>query len=307
MPTPEILVHANALPRMTVAGGLRVREDTAFTNASGVEKPALRKRAENDLQQASPVLSRLLLPSEAVLCVSRGAFMPNNWEQLMENHGATALGALLVITNERLIVLRTKIKGFGGWVWDRGILTVEWTSLVEAAKKGWLIGYVDLKDQANRRERFFRMSWRDMKKLRLLLSVLVPKVPGVSPAVAPGFASLCPQCLAKLSSDLYRCTQCGQLFKDENSLLARTLLIPGGSYFYTGQTLLGAVAALIETLFALGVVVSALEGLGVITAPAGAAQELALVRAGVWLAILAFIKFAGFYRARRRVKRFIPA
>jgi hypothetical protein len=310
MPTPEILVHANVLPKLTVAGGLRVREDTAFTDASGVEKSAVRKRAEQDLQQASEVLSRMLLPSEAVLYVARAAFMPNNWEQLMENHGATALGALLVITNHRLIVLRTKLKGFGGWVWDQGILTVEWTSLAQAAKKGWLIGYLDLKDQANRRERFFRLSWRDSKKLRLLLGALVPGVPGLSAAVAPGapgFAEICPKCLAKLSTDLYRCAQCGQLFKDEKSLIARTLLVPGGSYFYTGQTFLGVVGGLFEGLFTLAVVVSALEGFGVITAPSDASGDLALVRATIWLAMLTFIKFASFYRARRRVKRFIPA
>lgn len=310
MPTPEILVHPNVLPKITVAGGLRLREDTLFTDASGAEKPALRKRAEEDLQRASEVLSRLLLPSEAVLYVARGAFMPNNWEQLMENHGATALGALLVVTNDRLIVLRTKRKSFGGWSWDQGILTVEWTSLAQAAKKGWLIGYLDLKDRANQRERFFRLRWRDAKKLRLLLSVLVPQVPGLSSAVAPGapgFASLCPKCLAKLSADLYRCTQCGQLFKDEKSLLARTLLIPGGSYFYTGQKAFGVITGLFEALFALAVVASALQGFGVIPATSDGERELALVRAAVWLAILAFVKFSAFYRARRRLKRFIPA
>ena len=149
-----------------------------------------------------------------------------------------------------------------------------------------------------------------MKKLRLLLGVLVPRSPGLSAPVASSsssFASLCPKCLAKLSKDLYRCAQCGQLFKDEKALLSRSLLIPGGSYFYTGQTLLGVVAALIEGLFELSVAVSLLEGFGVIDASSEGDGKLALIRAAIWLTMLAFVKFAGFYRARRRVKRFIPA
>src|SRR5579862_7673670 len=140
MPSPDFLVHANVPPRITAVGGLLVREDTAFTDASGVEKAGIRKRAEQDLQRVAEVLSRLLQPNEAVLCVSRGAFMPNNWEQLLENHGATASRALLVLTNARLIVLRIKSSGMTGWTWDQGILAVDWTHLVQAAQKGWLIG-----------------------------------------------------------------------------------------------------------------------------------------------------------------------
>jgi hypothetical protein len=303
------------LPRIAPLAGLRVREDTAFTDASGNEKAGIRKRAEQDLQQASEVLSRMLHPGEAVLYVSRGAFMPNNWEQLLENNHGAAMGALLVLTNTRLIVLRTASNGLRGWKWDQGILSVEWAHLVQAAKKGWLIGYLILKDQKGQLERFFRMSWQDTKKLRLLLGVLVPQTPGLSiPAApgAPGFVSLCPKCLAALSPDLYRCAQCGLLFKNEKSLLARALLIPGGAYFYTGQTLLGVLAGLVEVLFVFVVIVNFLEGTHVITAvgdpgEAPPAASLSLLRAILFLMFLAFIKFGGFYRARRRVRKFIPA
>jgi hypothetical protein len=71
--------------------------------------------------------------------------------------------------------------------------------------------------------------------------------------------------------------------------------------------LLGVVAGLFETVFTLAVIVAALEGLGVITASSDAPGRLGLIRAGVWLAILALVKWGAFYRARRRVKRFIPA
>ena len=128
MAAPEIAVHSNVLPRVGSFAGLRLREDTAFTNASGVEKSSLRKRAEQDLRQAAEVLSRLMQPGETVLYVARGAFMPNTWEQLLEQHGATALGALLVLTNTRLIVLRTRLKAFTGWTWDQGI--VPWSGPV---------------------------------------------------------------------------------------------------------------------------------------------------------------------------------
>jgi len=293
-----------------------VREDTLFTDASGVEKSGIRKRAEQNLQQASEVLSRLLLPNETVLCVSRGAFMPSFWQQLLESHGTTALGALLVLTNARLIVLRIKSSGLKGWTWDQGILTVEWANLAQAARKGWLIGCLDLKDQAGRRERFFRMPWGDLKKLRLLLNVLVPQGPGLAMPVAPtaaGFVSLCPKCLAVLAPGLYQCAQCRQEFKDEKSLLTRTMLIPGGAYFYSGQTLLGILAGLIETVFILLFIVSLAEAGGLIPlAPAKAGEvaatpSFAFVEAVVFLIVVAITKFTGFYRVRPRIRKFIPA
>lgn len=317
MAAPEIPVHTNLLPRIVPFAGLRVREDTAFTDQSGSKKSGTCKRTERDLQEASEVLSRLVQPDETVLYVSRGAFMPNNWEQLLENHETTAARALLVFTNSRLIVLRIKSRGMKGWKWDQGILTVEWSNLVQAVKKGWLIGYLLLQDQTGRRERYFRMPRRDLKKVGLLLRILVPQgterpvaaVPGTS-----GFVSLCPKCLAALSPNLYQCAQCGLVFKNETSLLRRALLVPGGAYFYTGQSFLGIVMGFIEGLLILSAAADLLVASGSVTpgavntgrAPARS-PSVFFAQAAIILVSLAVIKFVGYYRARRRVRRFIPA
>ena len=308
MLTPEMAVHTNVLPRIAPFAGLQVREDTAYTDASGVEKAGLRKRAEQDLREASEILSRLVRQNETVLYLARGAFMPNNWEQLLDNHASMAAGALLAVTNTRLIALRTRSRSWKGWKWDQGILSVEWASIVEASKKGWLIGYLILKDVEGRKERFFRFRRQDLNKLRLLFSILVPQASGLSmPAasVSAGFVSLCPKCLTALSPRLWRCNECGLVFKNEKSLLMRTLLIPGGAYFYTGQTLLGIVTGFIEVLFVFAFVVQLLMTAGVI-APSGDAPP-PYVQAALVLLFLALIKLTGFYRSRRRVRNFIPA
>src|SRR5262249_52241237 len=139
---------------------------------------------------ASEVLRRILQPNETLLYLARGAFMPSTFEQMMENHWALAVGALLVLTNQRLIVLRTKSTGISGWQWDQGVLTLEWNDVAVAKKKGLLVGFFDIKDQSGRGERFFRLNWADSKKLKMLLAVLAPQSrEGMAAAGggAPGF------------------------------------------------------------------------------------------------------------------------
>jgi hypothetical protein len=315
MPAADVSVHQNARARIVPHSGLPVREDTAFTNAAGEDNKTTHKRAEADLEKAAAVLRRLLQPSEAVLYAARGAFMPNTWEQLMENHGALAVGALLVVTNQRLIALRTKSSGIAGWQWDQGILMLSWDNVALATKKGFLIGYFDVRDLNGRRERFFRLRWADAKKLRVLLGVLAPQSrEGMAAAAggAPGFTWMCPRCLAQLAEGLYQCPACGMAFRDEKTLLQRTLLIPGGAYFYVRQNLLGILTGLVEAILLVGAVLTLLASARQSgAAPAGASPRdtvsSALVTVGLFLMFLAFVKFSSYYRARRRIRQFIPA
>jgi hypothetical protein len=310
VPAADAPMHANALPRIVPSAGLKVREDTAYSDVSGVEKSGVRKRTERDLQQAAEILARLLRPDEAVLYVARGAAMPTNLEQLFE-HGTTASAALLVLTNSRIIALRTKSKGLGGWQWDQGILTAEWGSLAHAATKGWIVRYLDLKDQSGRQERFFRVRRGDAKKITFLLNVLCPQ--GAIPLPSTqGFTCLCPKCLGALSPGLYRCGQCGLVFKEEKTLWIRALLIPGGAYFYTGQNVVGVFAAFVEAALLFSAIVNVLEAAAVMPAvpdtPGSAPPTPAalITRALMLLLFVLFVKAVGIYRARRRIRKFIP-
>ena len=81
--------------------------------------------------------------------------------------------------------------------------------------------------------------------MKVLAATLLPASSGESTA-AQGMVALCPDCLAPLTERVYVCGGCGLVLKDERTLLKRSLLIPGGGYFYTGDTFLGVMELIAE-------------------------------------------------------------
>ena len=114
--------------------------------------------------------------------------------------------------------------------------------------------------------------------------------------------SLCPKCLATLTPNTYRCSQCGQLFKDEKTL-QRFLLIPGGEYFYVGQNHIGALHGLGQAMWLLAIVAVAP---GLITGRHRTNLSAALIPFGVVFLIFTIHKLAGFIPCRQLVREFIP-
>jgi len=309
MPVADAPVHANLLARIVPFAGLRVREDTLYTDASGIEKDAIRRRAEKDLRQAAEILTRLLKPNEVVLYVAHGALLPGTFDQIVSMivHfrfflPATGFsGVLLVFTNCRLIALRIKRKLTGAWNWDQGISTVEWAEVAQADQKGWVLPYVVLVNQREIKEKFWQLRRCDAAKIKLLLTVFGPSGPLAIPPTAGAFYSLCPRCLAALESGVYQCSGCGTVFKDEKSLVIRALLIPGGAYFYVGNYIPGIVSGLIETS---GLIIVAMDCVGV--ARGWTPMYVAVYDLGIW-PVLVLLKAVGIYRVRSLIRKFILA
>lgn len=312
-------VHPNLLPRIVPFIGLRVREDTAYTDPTGVERNAIRKRAEGDLRQAAEILTRLLQPNEVVLYIARGAFMPGTFEQLVSLAAhllfllqpVSFSGIMLVFTNSRLIALRTR-KKLRGWNWDHGVFKAEWTGVARASKRGWLLPYIELVNQDGTKEKFWHLRRRDAENIKLLMKTFGPTGPVIPASPAAGACcSLCPKCFAALTPGVYHCLGCGTIFKNEKNLLIRALLIPGGAYFYSGRNMLGVFSGLIETLVLMEI---GLELLAVMRVPLGVAawapgaipQEL-LMDAIKLSPTLVFLKAVGIYLAQPLVRKFILA
>jgi hypothetical protein len=291
------------LPQITPGSALSVREDVAFSDAQGQERPRVRKATDQAFSRLQEILPRVLQSREVVLYVLAAQAPLSPLAQLFlgwQAYGFTR--TILVLTNLRLLRFRIRSKGWNRWVWDQGLQSVALGDISEARVKGFFLSpQLSLHYRDGRKERYWRLRMRDAKKLKTILPPLLQNSTG---AVSPtgGMIPLCPKCLATLSPNTYRCSQCGQVFKDEKTL-RRFLLIPGGEYFYVGQNHIGALHGLAQTMWLLAVVAVVA---GLMLGPHRANLWAAAIPAGGVFAFFALHKFAGFFPCRQLVREFIP-
>jgi hypothetical protein len=214
--------------------------------------------------------------------------------------------ATLVLTNRRILHLSVTRNGS----WNRGLRSARWGDLESARIGGLLSPKLHIKYRDGKKEVYWRLRGDDGKKIRLLLEVLLLTAVGeTSPALS--MMSLCPECRAALTPGVYECPGCRLKFKDEKALLWRSLLIPGGGFFYTGHPFSGTLHFLVDLILLLEVV---LLGATAITRPlqpipgqAHADWEAALLAAVFLAVLLALHKGAVTRITRNLVRGFIPA
>ncbi|MFQ5664314.1 MAG: tetratricopeptide repeat protein [Terriglobia bacterium] len=190
MPAADFPVHPDQIPRLGSGVGVRLREDTIYTDHEGKEKKGIRKRTEKVLAKLQEPLRKVLEPHEAILYVSGPHWRASAFEQL-------------VFTNRRLLFFLVKRDGS----WTRSLRSVRWGDLAEAKVK-WLGPTLRLKYLNGKKEPYEGLRQDDAKKIKVLLAVLLPASAGeATPAQA--VASHCPDCLAALTPEVYQCSQCG--------------------------------------------------------------------------------------------------
>jgi len=303
MADPNLPIHSTRLPQITPGSALSVREDVAFSDAQGHERPRVRKATDQTFSRLQEILPRVLQSREVVLYALAAQAPISPLAQLFlgwQAYGFTR--TILVLTNLRLLRFRIRSKGWNRWVWDQGLQSVALGDISEARVKGFFLSpQLSLHYRDGRKERYWRLRMRDAKKLKTILPPLLQNSTG---AVSPtgGMIPLCPKCLATLSPNTYRCSQCGQVFKDEKTL-RRFLLIPGGEYFYVGQNHIGALHGLAQTMWLLAVLAVVA---GLMLGPHRANLWAAAIPTGGVFAFFALHKLAGFFPCRQLVREFIP-
>jgi len=151
---------------------------------------------------------------------------------------------------------------------------------------------------------------KDAKKIRAILAAVLPASRAEASA-AQEIVSLCPDCRAVLTQKIYHCQGCRLTFKDEKTLLKRTILIPGGGYLYAGYTTLGVISLFFEGLFLIEVILYMLMASGM-THPARQqdgsfpSQGDLWATAGIFLLILALRKSLEYLHGRRIIRTFLP-
>ena len=308
MPTTQIPIHSDQSVRLSSHFGILVREDVAFTNRKGVEKKSVGKRAEKVLDKLQEPLRKILEPEEAVLYIARAQILPGVFEQfLLGWYVAYLTPAMLVLTNRRLLHLSVRRNGS----WNRAVRSVRWGDLESGKTKGLLSAKLHVKYRNGKKEVYWRLRGDDGKKIRLLLEVLLPSAAGeTSPALS--MTSLCPECRGALTPGIYECPSCRLRFKDERTLLWRSILIPGGGFFYTGHAFLGTLHLLVDLIVLLELVLLGATAIGLWASKPSPGQHVAdrgaVLMAVVFLAaLLALHKGAVTRITGNLVRGFIPA
>ncbi len=311
MPARDLPIHPEHYPQIQDVDGIPLRIDTIYSNHKGAEKSGIRKNAEKALGKLGDILKKVLEPEEAILYILPGQAPIGELQQFTlgwVTYNITR--TMLVVTNRRLLAFHSKPKAFRDWDWARRVRSIRFGDLAEGQVKGFLSHYLRLQYADGRKEKYWGLRGADAKKLRLILAAAMPGRSGEATA-ARGPVSLCPTCSAALEAGMENCRQCGQFFASEKEMWKRSILFPGGGYFYTGQTGLGILDAFAESMLIGILAVMLLIAAGVPDFTAGdldpyLSQGTAAGTAGLVAVLLVLEKSITGYHGRHLVHDFLP-
>ena len=257
MPAADLRIHDSQVARTALIDSVPVRNDILFTNDKGEDKRSIQKRSEKALQKLAPALQRVLLPAETVLYIARARSSLTIVEQLTAGWWTALLAAsAIVITNKRILFFPVKHDGS----WKESVRAVQWGDLEEVKPRGLLAMNVTFKSRDGAKTTYTNFRRTDAKKIAAIATALLPAASGEMTS-AHGKVQLCPDCLNVLTQGQYFCSGCGLTFKNEKSMVMRSVFLPGGGYFYTGHPLVAILPAIIEGILAVELLVFLLAGL----------------------------------------------
>jgi Bacterial PH domain len=218
-------------------------------------------------------------------------------EQLTASLWTAMLAACaVVVTNQRILFFPVKHDG----KWRESVRAVAWGDLEEIKPKGLLVKQVTFKTRDGSKSTFTNVRSGDGKKIAAIAAVLLTSAAGEITS-AHSIVQLCPDCRGMLTAGNYQCPGCGLVFKNEKTMILRSIFLPGGGYFYTGHPLVAMLPAVVETLFLLEVLAILLVGFA---SPQAVAQLLSSI---ALLALFWALETAvTILHCRRFVREFIP-
>ena len=210
-----------------------------FTNAGGYYRKSMEKRQRKLISKVS-FLRHFMHYSEKLLFLSTGYSPVSVLEQILT--GPLFLffkRAIFIFTDKRIIHVPTRFnRGH-----RRALSQIFWSDCDHIDLRG---GTLVVTYRNGQRESFPYMSGAEVRKLQKLL----PRLPiGTGqPSEHPQRTALCPKCHHLLADGATLCPACALAFKTGFKARLRSLLLPGGGYFYSRNPLPGMVSAGIEIL-----------------------------------------------------------
>jgi PH (Pleckstrin Homology) domain-containing protein len=297
VPAADLRVHDNQPVRTTMMDGISTRTDVLFTNEKGEEKQSVQKRTQKILRKLSPALQRIILPDEAMLYAMRARSPLSVVEQLTAAWWTALLAACaIVVTNKRILFFPIKRDGS----WRESVRSVHWGDLQEIKAKGLFVKNVSFKFRNGTITTYTNFRRGDAKKLSAIASALIPPASGEQTS-AHSLIQLCPDCCGVLTQGQYSCPGCGLIFKNERTMVLRSIILPGGGYFYTGHPLIAILPAIVEAFFLVEVLLILFAGLASPKAVPNLFSVLLVL--GVFWALETGVTIL---HCRRYIREFIP-
>lgn len=267
---------------------LPVDRDTLLSDHLGRFKRGIEKR-QTQLVGKLTFLKPFLKDDEKILLVTTGCSPMSLLEQAVTGWIVYSLKrSLIVFTNRRIFHIPAK----SDLSYRYSIARIHYSDCQEISMKR---GYLDVRYKNGTKEKFLYIDRRERKKIQALLAAT--SLEGAS-SQAGGRGHLCPRCTAELVKDVYTCPSCRLVFKNFSDGRRKSILYPGGGYFYTGHPVLGIGDAITE-LFLLVIVIASL--IGVLRGDGNGLVPLAIC--GMALIIE---KAISVYHSNHFIKEYIP-
>jgi len=147
---------------------------------------------------------------------------------------------VLMFTTERLFVFPTR----GDFFPRASISFIEYGDLDRIEVSGFISkNKITLRTRRGMRERF-KLHYEDIGPR--VAAEIPDRVRVGRPTERGERAFLCPKCHSIIGRESFECSRCGTRFKSRAEALRRSMLIPGGGYFYTGEYFYGIADAIVE-------------------------------------------------------------
>jgi hypothetical protein len=217
--------------------GVPVDRESIFSDYKGRYKNRIEKR-QRKLIVKTTFIKFFLHHNECIRCLTAGYSPISVLEQLFTGLAFLFFNrAIFVFTDKRILHIPTRFNSspFGAisqiWYEDCAQLRLKGRTLVVKYKNG-------------SEEQFPYIGRKEKKKLKTLLAAieLKPKAAGNLNARV----NLCPSCTNILDAKSPVCPTCKLKFKSGFQAKLRSLLLPGGGYFYNRHAVLGTMLGIAE-------------------------------------------------------------
>jgi len=229
--------------------GKPIDRDIIFSNHRGVYKKSVEKRQRRMLIKIS-FINDFLEKGELIRLIAGGYAPLSRLERFLLRYLTVfQRRALFVFTDRRVLFVPTTFT----YGYRHSVAEIRYANCKNIRVIGQSLRF-NFHNEGF--EQFPYIGRKERRKLRAVLSGLDL---GAGPTEAPHMTYLCARCGAAIPDASASCPRCRLRFWTAAEAGKMALLIPGGGYFYMGNTLYGVAAAALELLLAVLLVLSVVD------------------------------------------------
>ena len=198
------------------------RLETMFPKLEGWGAKGDIKRKGKFIREVEPVLKQMLHPDEQVLYLAKGVQYSFAEQYFMGIWAMTINQTVFVLTNVRLLMIRTNSKGR-----PKETFWMVYYSQIEKFKGG-LTGMMNLKLADGKKLSFSGFAKTDRKQMPQVFeqALAAYRKHDFNPQVTQSMENLCSYCFTRVPRDEYECPRCGAEFWKPSHVALRSYVFP---------------------------------------------------------------------------------